>query len=875
MLDDQRKRRIELNAGPTARKKPMLNTSTHSSILDSNHVDSTDRSQSDSTNHLTQSVGDDDLLLENFRKEALWRQLQEYKRDLQRAQERIEQSESQKSDVESRLAAIDICWNQLIEDVRVLFKDSCTNLDSSTNATLMSLPSSPTSLDRALHQRSTASKDLILHLISLASSSSVTSPDLEEIRERCRRLTAESASSRAALGLAESKLKQLQDQLDAAQEATRRAEKKLDRERSRTVKELDAQGQGASTSQPPKGEPRLPTDNSPKPLAEQNGNGTHAHKPPSLPASNGTDSPDLESAKELTEAQSRQLESLKEQLLQRAHEIDILNWKMINLPDEIVRHTPAFKRLKAEVAHATLELERVRTLLETTQKEADDLREHQEEFRAKIAAEITKRLEDMEKKLASKDADVTRIRATREEARSELHELKSRDVEKMKQVAQIRTLANSRQDRINALSSEVRRLKMRLAADAGDRNAVDLLATNEEIDIAKALQERVKIAEETTKTLQTQIEQLAQDSNSEDSASLIRSEAEARQELVTVQQRVESIHKLLGPDGNSDLSDMAKKLQAAIDREQVLEAKIAAQEASASMLYTEVDRLSTAWAVLDEQNRDKVFKLAEHDEKVLKAVHEKAKADNRYFSAMRANETLKSQTAVLEKMAEKQTVTISKMSDELRAVSARLTSAEKEITIHQKTVEAYKTKTTELSIENADLIARCSQHDQKVIELSTLLRDRTTQAETESSARKSAEESVMNLEKEIQRAKLAGSNGRGGLEPAEVAELRSFNDDLTVRISFIRAITMCKSSVSMTTDSFFLPFLNNLTLHATRQKKMLKCNSCKQRFKSHVITRCMHLFCGACLDARLETRQRKCPTCSIAFGTNDVAAVYF
>jgi hypothetical protein len=89
----------------------------------------------------------------------------------------------------------------------------------------------------------------------------------------------------------------------------------------------------------------------------------------------------------------------------------------------------------------------------------------------------------------------------------------------------------------------------------------------------------IRIAEETTKTLQTQIEQLAQDSNSEDSASLIRSEAEARQELVTVQQRVESIHKLLGPDGNSDLSDMTKKLQAAIDREQVLEAKIAAQEA--------------------------------------------------------------------------------------------------------------------------------------------------------------------------------------------------------------------------------------------------------------------------------------------------------
>lgn len=102
------------------------------------------------------------------------------------------------------------------------------------------------------------------------------------------------------------------------------------------------------------------------------------------------------------------------------------------------------------------------------------------------------RIEDLEKKLAGRDADVTRIRATREEARSELHELKSRDAEKMKQVAQIRTLANSRQERINALASELRRLKMRLAAEAGDRDTIDFLAINEEINLAKVLQDRLK-----------------------------------------------------------------------------------------------------------------------------------------------------------------------------------------------------------------------------------------------------------------------------------------------------------------------------------------------------------------------------------------------
>ncbi|MBW0476096.1 hypothetical protein O181_015811 [Austropuccinia psidii MF-1] len=852
MLEDQRKRRLDSTAittiGPTsARKKPMLNN-------DNTNLDSSNPSSEtaaglpslDLQNHHHQSIDpssihrNEDDQLENFRKEALWRQLQEYKRDLRRAQEKIQHSEDQKSQAESQLAAIDICWNQLVEDVRLLFKDSSIEIDTSALATPLGsiIPSSPTHLDRALHQRATASKDLILHLISLASSSSVSSPDLEQVRARCRHLTAESATSRAALGLAESKLKQLQDQLEVAEEAARRAEKKLDRERSRTVKELDAQGQGASTSHIPKSEPQ-PNDNQPTIQPNPDHNGIHYQPTPEPPTViNGSASVEHQLNQELPDFRARELDLLKEQLLHRAHEIDLLQCKLINLSDDIVHDTTAYKRLKTEVIHLKLELERTQALLETAQKESDQLRERQDEFRNSIVTEMTNRLEDMEKKLASKDADVTRIRATREEARAELHELKSRDAEKMKQVAQIRTLANSRQDRINALASEVRRLKMRLAAETGDQNLVNSLANDQEIELAKALQERLNKAEETIKSLHSQMEHIVEASNLQDATALIRSEADSRQELVTVRKQLEELRELIGPNGNPELVEMSNRIQLQIERQKVLEAKLAAQEASASMLYTEVDRLSTAWAALDEQNRDKVFKLVEHDEKILKAVHEKAKADNRYFSAMRANEALKSQTAVLEKMAEKQTVTISKMSDELRAVSTRLTAAEREITIHQKVVEAHKQKIAEISIENADLSARCSQHDQKMSEVGVLLQERTSQIEIEASARRTAEESAQNLEKELQKAKarLLNKEGREGLDSAEVTELKSFNEDLT---------------------------------------KMLKCNSCKQRFKSHVITRCMHLFCGACLEARLETRQRKCPTCSIAFGTNDVSAVYF
>lgn len=54
---------------------------------------------------------------------------------------------------------------------------------------------------------------------------------------------------------------------------------------------------------------------------------------------------------------------------------------------------------------------------------------------------------------------------------------------------------------------------------------------------------------------------------------------------------------------------------------------------------------------------------------------------------------------------------------------------------------------------------------------------------------------------------------------------------------------------------------------------MLKCSTCTQRFKEVIINRCGHLFCKECIEDRLANRQRKCPSCGIAFGKDDVSNV--
>ncbi|EPZ34706.1 hypothetical protein ROZALSC1DRAFT_29598 [Rozella allomycis CSF55] len=57
-------------------------------------------------------------------------------------------------------------------------------------------------------------------------------------------------------------------------------------------------------------------------------------------------------------------------------------------------------------------------------------------------------------------------------------------------------------------------------------------------------------------------------------------------------------------------------------------------------------------------------------------------------------------------------------------------------------------------------------------------------------------------------------------------------------------------------------------------KKLLYCSACEIRQKGVIITRCMHLFCKECIDDRLDSRQRKCPSCGEGFGQNDVKPVY-
>ncbi|CAM9257531.1 unnamed protein product [Ascophyllum nodosum] len=53
-------------------------------------------------------------------------------------------------------------------------------------------------------------------------------------------------------------------------------------------------------------------------------------------------------------------------------------------------------------------------------------------------------------------------------------------------------------------------------------------------------------------------------------------------------------------------------------------------------------------------------------------------------------------------------------------------------------------------------------------------------------------------------------------------------------------------------------------------RKMIKCSVCQDKKKNRVITKCFHMFCDGCLEQSIKSRNRKCPACTKAYGSDDV-----
>ena len=244
------------------------------------------------------------------------------------------------------------------------------------------------------------------------------------------------------------------------------------------------------------------------------------------------------------------------------------------------------------------------------------------------------------------------------------------------------------------------------------------------------------------------------------------------------------------------------------------------------MLNSELSSMSTAYQKTSTIANQKVTELGGLEEKVLRLSAEKAKADQKFFAAMKSKETRDGEVRTLRLQNTKSSDVVSQLKESDAASRSLLSIFEKQVA-EMKDALAAKINAHRTSQQQATELGIVVDGLRKQIEeLKNML---TTKDSLLSSVATSSRQSEL-----------------------ELAELKTALADTTRSL-----------------ESWKAKGLGNQSSEYEMLRTLAICTVCRKNFKNTAIKSCGHVFCNDCVEERLTSRSRKCPNCNKSFGNND------
>ncbi|KAL4738665.1 BRE1 E3 ubiquitin ligase-domain-containing protein [Aspergillus similis] len=403
--------------------------------------------------------------LERFQKDAIWRQMQEYKRDKVSLEAKLKESAKATAYHGDHLRVIDAWYNQLIDEVKLLL--GSTDEDSKDRSSFQSALQFEDldNFEQHLKSRSDDIRDIISRLVA---KSPTSPPEVSDLQSQLARKLAEEKATLAELSKVLSEKQQLEESLEEASLRYMVAEKKLDRARSLTVAKLEkqyilgAQRPGGDSASGNRDEP--PATNGATPTGER------------TPDSDETYSK-LAAISEKQKEQIQKLEAENANLLSQITEISI---KKTKLTDDDYAHTDLFKQLRSQYDDVVKRLNNLEAVNAQLREEAAKLRSERTAYRNQVDEETQIVLAEKEAQLMKTENDLARIRNTRDELLADQQMRKSAQEQERTATLKIQELADAGKAQIAALESEVERLRIEVGrekakqADINDITIEDL-----------------------------------------------------------------------------------------------------------------------------------------------------------------------------------------------------------------------------------------------------------------------------------------------------------------------------------------------------------------------------------------------------------------
>ncbi|KAF9482162.1 BRE1-domain-containing protein [Pholiota conissans] len=778
--------------------------------------------------------------LELFRKEAIYRRMKHYSKENERSQARIEELEQRKSTCEAGLAAISACWAQLVDTIRLIVKPEdlpqvSLRAEEIFDLTAQLQDNPVPELAVALGETVNATQALVTRFVQLEQGKLSRRLQSDGFPE-CQKAQNECILLRSELSVLRERLKESESQKEAYHSSLVALENRIERSKSATVRATESREshdgvKGHEVGNEKKDEaqrkPPSPVPSpAPRPLIQENG----VH-----------DSSETDVLLEQIKVRDAKIQELEHEAALLRDEKTMMDVEHKAPSFEQISENPYYKVILDHASLLTSQLAEKSDQMYKLQMELGDLQTTRNEWEETVAASSAQSVQEYKNMLMRRDVDNARLREQREQLTAELNERKQKEAVKQASFQEYKSLVDSSSERIHILQSELSRCKAQLAANA---SAEDLMifylgGNIDEVRFFEGLREQKQLAENRVAALE-QTFSIYQDDHP-DIVQHMKAQANALEELARAKFELERYQRIYGPSAplSADISGLKKQLEdkeAECQRLRHLETQ---QKENEGSIFSELEKLSTLWESLDRQLKSKVYDLSNLEERLMKAGIDKAKSDNKYFAAMRDKEAIEIERKNLTRTLEKQGKVVDRLTDAEKHLRTQLAALEKENVALKKLIDQLKTKLSHMEKELPETNAHLETEKKRYQELQCQLRDREAFLSSKMSEFRQKEDEFIHAKKDLEK-EMAQLRKRRKLEPNS-----KLSDAESDKLANLEAL--------------------------------INCSTCREdnAFRSTIITKCMHTFCKSCVDARLATRQRKCPACNLAFGQSDVHQFYF
>ncbi|PMD36953.1 BRE1-domain-containing protein [Hyaloscypha variabilis F] len=385
--------------------------------------------------------------LEKYQKDAILRQMREYKREKDTLESHLREVQKKAVDHDDHIRVINAWWDQLLDEVKLLIEDEIPSNDD-IEATFPTALNFKGSEDFQQHLASRA-KQIKSKLASIFTNlSSVRGKPASDVQDLQKKLSSLLGAQKEYLTRLE-KLKQerddLSDRLETASLRYIKAEKRLDRAKSSVVAKFEQQAIAGSTNGSGSGVQ----------------NGADVEMADSVSEDNEANQTAYKEAAAVVAKQKEQLDAIMAENKSLTEQLSAANTRLSNLNEDDYARTELFKQFRLQHEDVIRRINHLEATNIQLREEAEKYQAERTAYRAQIENEAEVVTGELESQLQRLEADLTRIRSTRDELLADLSMRKASSEQDKTSSDHLRELISAKDDRISSLEAEVERLRAR------------------------------------------------------------------------------------------------------------------------------------------------------------------------------------------------------------------------------------------------------------------------------------------------------------------------------------------------------------------------------------------------------------------------------